>query len=451
MRANNTLDRPLYIRRRSRRVDHRPALVWFSLTLLLLALVGVGLVGVRTLTGEWLELKMESARYRLLELVPQPERPDYVPTPALALSSDTGPIRWKSAVSVPTVTTAGAGPQEAAVAPTAALPQSTAVPAIAQPQPEYVLNAIQPAVQLSGVIHEPQRFNNCGPTTLRMYLSYFGYTQDSQVDIANVLKPHKEDRNVSPDELVGYARSKGFHAIARVNGTLDHIKQALSNGLPIMIEEGYDPERAHSGWMGHYLLITGYDAEGITAQDSYNGPNQRFPWQTLDANWRHFNRTYILLYTQAQDPMVRTLVGADLDDTHMYAAAAERAEQEWRANPQDAFAAFNLGSSLVGLSEYQAAAEAFDRARLLKLPWRMLWYQFGPYEAYYQTGRYQEVVELAEATQKPVGDLEESYYYKALALDKLGRIAEAREALRLALQYNPNYQAAQRALSELGS
>lgn len=192
------------------------------------------------------------------------------------------------------------------------------------------------------------------------------------------------------------------------------------------------------------------DAEGITAQDSYNGPNQRVTWQELDDHWRNFNRTYLLVYDQAQEPMVQAIVGEDLDNATMYAKAAQRAQEEWNANPNDAFAAFNLGSSLVGLGEYDAAANAFDQARHLKLPWRMMWYQFGPYQAYLQVGRNEEVIALADATLEPTGDLEESYYYKALALSRLGRVDDARQALEQALRFNPNYVAAQVALKELG-
>ena len=39
-------------------------------------------------------------------------------------------------------------------------------------------------------------------------------------------------------------------------------------------------------------------------------------------------------------------------------------------NLHNAFAAFNLGSSKVGLGDYQAAAAAFDRARATPTPWR---------------------------------------------------------------------------------
>lgn len=456
------MNHDVYTRRRSRRVDLRPAFLWVVTVLLLFGVVSVGFLAVRAVMGDWLDLKLESARYHVLELLPQPERPDFVPTPLLASQNAAVPtIAWQANLprhdpSPSPAPTSGAAvvlfPPTAARVPTTLL---TREPTLA-PSPVPVvatavqLNPIQSSVQLAGVIPEAQRFNNCGPTTLRMYFSFFGYTQDTQVEIANVLKPNKDDRNVSPGELIAYARSKGFHAIARVNGNIERMKQILSNNLPVMIEEGYDPPRAHEGWMGHYLLVTGYDAEGITAQDSYNGPNQRVTWQDMDDHWRNFNRTYLVIYTPSQEPMVRQILGEDMDDATMYARAAQRAQEEWDANPKDAFAAFNLGSSLVGLKEYAAAAQAFDQARVLQLPWRMLWYQFGPYEAYYQTGRYEELTALADATLKPTGDLEESYYYKGLALEKLGRADQARSMFQIALKYNPNYSAAQAALKAMG-
>lgn len=460
------MDHSLYVRRRTRRTDVRPGLLWFTLTLLLLVIAGMGFLFVRAVTGEWLELKLESARVRVLEMMPQPERPDFVPTPMFVVQNAGKPtVGWSGKAARPessptpalnalpaetlpaeaTVVAIQAPPVQPTVEPTNV---PTSVPVVADASG---LNPIRTAVQLTGVIHEAQRFNNCGPTTLRMFLSFFGYTKDTQVQIANAVKPNKDDRNVSPRELTGFAQSRGFRAVVRVNGSVERLKQILSNDLPVMIEEGYDPPRAKQGWMGHYLLLTGYDEQGITAQDSYNGPNQHVAWSDVDAHWRNFNRTYIIVYTDAQEPIVRAIVGEDLDDDTMYAKAAQRAQEEWNADAKDAFAAFNLGSSLVGLGEYEAAANAFDQARILKLPWRMLWYQFGPYDAYYHSARYEEIIALADATLKPTGDLEESYYYKGLALQKLGRLAEARDAFQLARKYNSHYLEAQQALAELGS
>ncbi|MBI4675838.1 MAG: C39 family peptidase [Chloroflexi bacterium] len=468
----------LYARRRSNRADVRPTLLWFGLTVLLLSGLCVGALIARTVAGEWLELKMESARVRVLEMLPKPDQPDFVSTPMFSNAyvsarstiawSANRPTRTATIIAPPTQTTAavaalrleqptlvpnnrqGTRPADQPTNRPADQPTSRPLDYLTSRPPDYpTIRPIQPAMQLGGVVHEAQRFNNCGPTTLRMYLSFYQYTQDTQIEIANVLKPNKDDRNVSPDELVGYARRKGFRALVRVNGDLERLKLLMSNNIPVMIEEGYDPPRAKQGWMGHYLLLTGYDETGITAQDSYNGPNQSVTWQALDGHWRNFNRTYLLVYTDVQAKVIDAILGQDVDDATMYAQAAQRAQDEWNANPNDGFAAFNLGSSLVALGEYEAAAQAFDQARFLKLPWRMMWYQFGPYEAYYRVGRYEEVIALADTTLKPSGDLEESYYYKGLALEKLGRTAEARAAFETALRYNANYQAARRAFAAL--
>ncbi len=81
------------------------------------------------------------------------------------------------------------------------------------------------------------------------------------------------------------------------------------------------------------------------------------------------------------------------------------------------------------VGQYDNAALAYDQARAIGLPWRMLWYQFGPYEAYYQAGRYDDVVLLADVTLTDRPYFEESYYYKGLALAALGDEAGAAENL----------------------
>ena len=73
------------------------------------------------------------------------------------------------------------------------------------------------------------------------------------------------------------------------------------------------------------------------------------------------------------------------------------------------------------LGRYQEAVIAFDRARELGLHWRRLWYQFTPFEAYYAVGRYQDVLDLTEATLKGTGGLEEAFYYRGLALQATGQ------------------------------
>ena len=95
------------------------------------------------------------------------------------------------------------------------------------------------------------------------------------------------------------------------------------------------------------------------------------------------------------------------------------------------------------------AAVAFDQARAIGLPWRMLWYQFGPYEAYYQTGRYEDIVLLANTTLQDRPYFEESFYYLGLAQAALGDDTSARANLEKARELNPNFAPAEKALAEL--
>ncbi|MCS7260577.1 MAG: C39 family peptidase [Anaerolineae bacterium] len=312
-----------------------------------------------------------------------------------------------------------------------------------------------PSVQLSGITHIWQKWNNCGPATLAMYLSYFGISL-TQAEIAAALKPNWDDKNVSPHEMADFATQYGLKALVRVNGTAERLRLLLSNGLPVMIETWLELEPNNG--MGHYRLLTGYeDAQQVwIAYDSYvsigvkaNAPYQgiRLSYTEMDTLWAVFNRTYLLLFTEESAPIVASILGEEMNDRVMWERALARAQAEIASRPDDPFAHFNLGSALVALGEYDQAATAFDRARVIGLPWRMLWYQFAPFRAYYETGRYAELLALADATIATAGEIEEVYYYKGLGLAALGRQDEARQNWQHALTLNPHYKEAVAALA----
>ena len=110
---------------------------------------------------------------------------------------------------------------------------------------------------------------------------------------------------------------------------------------------------------------------------------------------------------------------------------------------------FNLGTIYNALGQFDEAALAFDKAREIGLPWRMLWYQFGPYEAYYETGRYEDVIVLADVTMGDRPYFEESFYFKGLAQIALGQVEEGRQNLERYVAFNPNFQPAVQALADL--
>ncbi len=310
--------------------------------------------------------------------------------------------------------------------------------------------------QLSGVTHIWQGWNNCGPATLTMGLTYFGAAAD-QYPAAGWLKPNGEDKNVSPWQMADYVNTQlpgTTQALVRRGGSLELLKTLVYNQFPVIIEQGYDPPGENLGWMGHYLLIKGYDdaRQVFITYDSYKGPDREYSYDHINEYWRHFNRLYIVLYDAAREGDLMALLGADADERQNYTNALEQARQEAVANPQDPFAWFNMGTNFTALGMFNEASVAYDQARNVGggLPWRMLWYQFGPFEAYYAVGRYDDMIALANANLNDGGGqyVEETFYYAGLARAALGETDRAIENFNQALFFNPNFTPAAQALAQ---
>ena len=282
-----------------------------------------------------------------------------------------------------------------------------------------------------------------------MNLSYYGATLD-QAEIGAVLRRHPDDKNVGPEELAAYAREQGYAAQVRVNGNAELLRALVGRDIPVLIESWLE-EQPNDG-MGHYRLIVGYDdaAASWIAYDSYVAtplvsadPDDYqgiyLDYAETDALWAVFNRAYVLVYPPAREPEIVALLGASLDPTVMWQGSLAAAQTAVAADPADPFARFNAGTSLVALGDYAGAAAAYDEARALGLPWRMLWYQFGPFVAYHAVGRDAEMVALADATLATTTSIEELHYWRGQGLAALGDAAGARAAYEQALALNPDY------------
>jgi tetratricopeptide (TPR) repeat protein len=311
--------------------------------------------------------------------------------------------------------------------------------------------ALPSSYRLEGFRHQWQTWNNCGPATITMATSHFG-RPELQAQAAAFLKPNPDDKNVNPDELVAYARSVGLRADWLVAGDLDRLKALVANGVPVVVETWYTP-RPGDG-LGHYRLLVGYDdgTQQLIFFDSFQAPgvNLRLPYSYFDENWRVFNRSYIPVYPAEKAPVVAEILGSDRDDTAMHERALVVAQAEVSARPNDAYSWFNVGTNLVSLGRHAEAAGAFDRARSLRLPSRMFWYQFGPFEAYLAAGRPNDVLALANANLQQTRDLEESLYYRGRALEAMGQSSQARASYQEAARVNPMFSPALHAVSLLG-
>lgn len=374
--------------------------------------------------------------------------PEYLPTPAPTVSAagvGGGALNQPVTLDLPPV---GGNTPPTTSQSDDAIPAAVNVPPppANDPAPLVNLQPIASKVQLAGFTHQWQTWNNCGPATVTMNMSYFD-RPETQVDAARFLKPNKNDKNVSPEELAAYARTTGLEALVRHGGSISQLKQFLTNGLPVLAETWL----IHDGdGLGHYRLLTGYndDANQFTTFDSLSGPDLPVDYAQFDADWRVFNRVYVVIYPAERADTVAAIIGPDMNDIHLDERLASDAQAEIEADPTDAIAFFNQGDALTRLGRFEQATAAFDQSRRLGLHWRRLWYQFTPFEAYYAAGRYQDVIDLAEATISGTGGLEEAYYYLGLARLATGQ-SGAKEAFQAAVDYNANFRPAQEALAKL--
>lgn len=317
-----------------------------------------------------------------------------------------------------------------------------------------------PAHQITGFAVLPQKFNNCGPANLAMNLAYYDHSVE-QLDIAAQIRPEYEDRNVSPWELAGYVNENTpLRAAVYSGGDLETVKRLLAAGYPVIIEKGYEPND-WQGWMGHYLTLVGYDdaSQTFTAMDTFLGPwdssGLAEPYDDIAHYWQQFNNTFYLVYPPDEETAVHAILGPTFTDPlTMWQTAAQKAQEATSSDATNPYPWFNLGTSLTRLGQltgdasyFQNAATAFDQARTIGLPWRMLWYQFQPYEAYLAVGRTDDVLTLANATLSSGGGLEEAYYYRGLAYLAQGYPEQARLDFEQAISWNPSFTLAQEALT----
>ncbi len=341
------------------------------------------------------------------------------------------------------------------------------------------------SVKLDGFRYEDQknRWNYCGPANLSMALNFAGWDGDRD-DVARAIKPGvqdpkldfiqqgRSDVNVMPFEMVDFVNDETqFRALSRLGGDIDLAKRLLAAGFPFIAEKGYY-EKDYTGrvaWLGHYQFVTGYDdaRQELIVQDTWNdGPNFRIPYDEFMASeaWLSFDNLFIVVYPPEQEAKLLATLGPHADANWAASHALSIAEENIRSmnGINLYFAWFAKGSSHVALQEYADAANAYDQAFSIydsigeddkQRPYRMMWYQTGPYWAYYYSARYQDVVNLANLTltetiSKPT--LEESIYWRGRAKYMIGNTQDAVDDFREALRLHPNWPPALQALQDLG-
>ncbi len=355
------------------------------------------------------------------------------------------------------------------------------------PTPTNTLTPLPASVSLPGVIYMDQHggWNLCGPTNLTMALKFWGW-QGSRDDIINVIKPGinnpkldfisrgKPDKNVMPYEMVDFVQNNtDDHAFFRYGGDINLLKRLIASGFPMLIEKGVYEKDASGvvSWLGHYAFVTGYDdGQGVFIyQDTYppegvNGNNRQISYADFVTGWRAFNYLFIVVYPPQDEPQVFKIIGSwgDTAWANQHALDLANKDLQTQSGLDLFFAWFNKGTSEVQLLQYNDAAISYDQAFTLypvlpiaqkDRPYRMLWYQTGPYWAYYYTVRYQDVINLANTTLSTVlggPTLEESLYWRGMAEEALGNMDSAIKDFKQANHLNPKMAVIIQQLQTLG-
>ncbi len=346
--------------------------------------------------------------------------------------------------------------------------QETAIPT-EQPKPTSTPLPATSAINGGKYFSQHNYFNYCAPANLAMAMSYWGWNGNI-TDVGAAVKPYPQDKNVMPYELEDYARSQGLGAVTRVGGDLDTIRKFIAAGFPVLLEKGvfFHDLQGSLSWMGHYQVATGYDdnRQVIIAQDSFIHSNYEESYEKLLGEWKGFNHTYTILYSPDREEEVMGILGDDADETQNFKNAYQQAtELVYRESGMDQFFDwYNIGTNLVRLQDYNGAAQAYDEAftvynnlprDLNSRPYRILWYQTGPYFAYYYAGRYMDVINYAtENSIKLVRDnepaLEESYYWRGMARYAIGDTEGGIQDMRQALIYHEGFAPALQMLQSWG-
>jgi tetratricopeptide (TPR) repeat protein len=297
--------------------------------------------------------------------------------------------------------------------------------------------------------HIFQSFNNCGPAALSMALRFYGI-EKSQEELGQVLRPYQnavgdnDDKSVTLEELAKESEKYGFVPYHRPNGDIEKIKLFITYDMPVITRTWLKPDED----IGHYRVIKGYNAETgqLIQDDSLQNKNLWYTYDDFNVIWGKFNYEYLVLVPKDKTHIVDAILEDETDPKVAWQKAVERSGKILSENPNDVTARFNLSVAYFNTGQYQKSVEEFEKVEN-QLPFRTLWYQIEPIQAYYELGNYDRVFALTDAILNYQNRAyEQAYLVRGKSYQKQEQNDLARQEFEKAVFYNPNWQEAKEAL-----
>jgi len=320
--------------------------------------------------------------------------------------------------------------------------------------PSGTFTLIQPGERalLPGTKVAYQTFNNCGPATLSMILSFYDIAK-TQKELGEEMRPYQhpkgnnDDKSIFPSEFVEWVEKFGLKALHRPNGSIELLKLFTANGIPVVVKTWLKPNED----IGHFRIVRGFDekAKMIISDDSCFGPTRRIDYFTFMEMWQPFNYGYIPVYKQEKEEVVKAILGEDQDEEVVWWKAINRAQKEVELDSENIYPIFNLATSYYHLGQYEQSAKYFEQVES-RLPRRILWYQIEPILAYRELRNYDRVFQISNwLFENGNRAFSELYQIRGEIYLEKGDKETARREFELALKYHKNFQPAKEALSKL--
>lgn len=320
------------------------------------------------------------------------------------------------------------------------------------PTPRITLETPPTQKVLSNEYHIFQTFNNCGPASLSMTLSYYGISE-TQEALGQKLRPYQvadgdnDDKSVTLAEIAEKSKDYSLIPYHRPNGTVDTLKLFIAYDMPILVRTWTQIDED----IGHFRVIKGYDdiRKIIIQDDSLQGKNLEFSYSEFDLLWEKFNYEFLVLVPSEKAKIAERILKENTDYRTAWKHAVQASQEKLTADPTDLYSRFNLSVAFFNIRDYRGSVTEFEKVENL-LPFRTLWYQIEPIEAYFELGNYDRVFQI---TDKILNNhnraFSELYILRGKVYQKQGNTAAARVEFEKAVLYNQNLKEAQEALAAL--
>ena len=274
-----------------------------------------------------------------------------------------------------------------------------------------------------------------------MALSYVGI-QKGQEELGQILRPYQiaggdnDDKSVTLEEVSEQAEIYKLNSYLRPNGTIQKLKQFISNGIPIVARTWTKVDED----IGHYRIIRGYDdqTQEIIQDDSLQGKNLRFTYDVFLKMWQPFNYEYLVIVDENKKKIAEKILGEEFDEKKAWQNALTRIEQETKKDPDNRHLIFAKSRIYYHLSDYEKSIQEFEKVEN-KLSFRTLWYQIEPIQAYYELENYDRVFDITEKILNNQNRaFSELYIIRGDIFKNQGKIEAARSEYEKAVMYNVN-------------